>query len=79
MKLTDAQKENFSSLQQAIMNGDASLVPCEEVSTGKVVPVICIAQRESNGDCEIEPVARMFTYEEGDDPNELFKNPVEAV
>ena len=66
--------ENFKTLERAIENGDAALMECTDKETGNPVSVICVANRNED-DMEFIPVARMYTFEEGDNPFDTLNPP----
>jgi hypothetical protein len=64
-------RDNFNTLDQAFIDGDACLLECTDRATGRPVYVICAVNRR-NPDYELVPFARLFD----DNPYELLVPPV---
>ena len=60
MSLSSGHKKNFETLRQAVFAGDAALVECQLVATGKPAAVICAVNRLADGEVEFVPFALMF-------------------
>ena len=58
--LSDAHKANFNTVVRAVQSGNAVLMECQLVSTGKPVPVICAVNHLANGEIEFVPLAVLF-------------------
>jgi hypothetical protein len=61
MTIAKGYQKNLSTLARAIINGDAGLMECTDVETGKPVVIICAF--EHNPDTEevtTIPLAKMF-------------------
>lgn len=71
MPLAEGHKQNFETLRQAILAGDAALLECQLVATGEPVAVICAANHQPNGGAEFVPFATLFS----DDPYALVNPP----
>jgi hypothetical protein len=71
MPLTAAQKQNFNNLRRAFRAGDAALMECQLAATGETVPVLCAANRQSDGSVSFVPFAMFFA----DDPYHLVNPP----
>lgn len=76
MSLLPGHKQNFETLRQAILAGDAALMECQLAASGETVAVICAVNRHADNpreEFEFVPVAMMFN----DDPYQLV-NPSKA-
>jgi len=60
MTLLPGQKANFETLLRAALAGDLALLDCRSVTSGGDVPVICAANRRSDGSVEFVPLATLF-------------------
>jgi len=72
MALLPGHRQNFDTLQQAVLSGDAALMECQHAKTGETVAVICAANRLPNGEIEFVPFAMLFDgnpYEIVNPPN----------
>ncbi len=72
MSLLPGHRQNFETLQQAFLNGDAALMECQLATTGEEVAVICAANRQDGGSVEFAPFAMLFNgnaYELLNPPN----------
>lgn len=64
--IPDTHKNNFNEMLRAAKSGDLCLLECND-KEGNPVYTICIAV-EQDGGVETYPLARMFTYQPGDNP-----------
>jgi hypothetical protein len=72
MAIAVGHRQNFHTLQQAFRAGDVALMECQLAATGEAVPVICAANRQSDGSVEFAPFAMLFNgnpYEMLNPPN----------
>jgi len=71
MALLDGHRQNFETLRQAFLNGDAALMECELTATGEAVAVLCAANRSEDGDVEFVSFGTLFD----DNPYTLVNPP----
>jgi hypothetical protein len=72
MALVEGHKQNFDTLRQAFLAGDAALMECQLTATGEPVAVLCAANRLPNGEVEFVPFGMFFNgnpYEMVNPPN----------
>ena len=72
MAILPGHRQNFETLQQAFLNGDAALLECQFTATGEEVAVICAANPQEDGSVEFAPFAMLFNgnpYEMLNPPN----------
>ena len=60
MALLPGHKANFETLCRAVSAGDAVLMECQFAATGKVVAVVCAANRQPDGTIDFVPLATLF-------------------
>jgi hypothetical protein len=60
MALSSGDRANFDMLQRAFFAGDAALMECQIVATGKPVAVVCAANRHDDGSVEFAPFAMLL-------------------
>jgi hypothetical protein len=60
MSLSLGHKQNFDTLRQAMLAGDAALLECQLVATGEPVAVICAVNRLPRGEMQFAPFAMLF-------------------
>lgn len=69
--ISDGYRANFTTLIDAIKNGDSCLMECSDKNTGEAVMVVCAVNRNADGSNDIVPLAKMFDgdpYDEVDPP-----------
>lgn len=72
MPLAKGHQQNFDTLRRAMLAGDAALMECQLVATGKPVAVICAANRLEGGEIAFSPFAMLFSgnpYQAVNPPN----------
>lgn len=63
--LTEAERANFQTIEQAGRNSDLALMECED-KAGERVPVLCAVYFDE-GEYVFVPLARLFTSNPYDD------------
>lgn len=66
--------KNFQTMLQCAKDGNLALMECTDVATGK--PAYIVTMMNVIGDeYEAMPIARLFSFDDGDNPLELYEPP----
>jgi hypothetical protein len=71
MSLSAGHRQNFDTLRQAMLAGDAALMECQLAATGETVAVICAANRLPKDEIAFVPFAMLFA----DNPYHIVNPP----
>jgi hypothetical protein len=75
--ISDAHKNNFEVLKRAMRNDDVALMECMDKDGNEVVvlAIVNVSGELDEESYDFLPLARVFSFEEGDDPYEDLTPP----